>query len=770
LRSVVLRSSAATGRARIALERALERLPARVVDVEPRQRGERLRELARDPEIDWFVVVDDDAVVLPTAFASLARAQSTHPAIIGGQATIDGAPHFGASFAAPRSGPDPFELAPIAGFQADRLLLAAVRGPVDVPQRGVLVIDAAFLRGLGDVALDSAALHLDLAVLARNAGRTVVCEPSMAFTRSPDNADVVRALGRLRRYAGLACWNVDELHREPASLRNQFVHRETRIAGDIRGFQRQHRPPVDILLDSSAIANVEWAKRAAAALELGGEVVVFPGDGTSLRDALARTGERYVLLVDAEPIPTAADVIALIERLERSGRNGLAVMATEAPFRAAMFHAHRITGAHAYVGASARDVLRYAIDHLPQQRLFAVGPGGTVIAETMPPLAAPRTIDFVYVSSSKPEIAAQTVRPLVQEPLGGALTAIVAGGSDTVVRVLSVFADVRFEYDGVDPLLSRGLNRVLAASTADAVLIVRDDVQLPRGAVGALLGAFSRIPRLGAAVPRVRNDERPEAQDRIGYDNISQMQDLQDRRAVMYAREARLVEGSVVPVMLVSREALQTVGGFHERYGFTQFGIADFTRRLRLANYLIAQCDDAYAHVFPREIVQSPHADLDAAVYLRDAFEASWAGVTAFDPAVHRVTVSADGVATAVADVLHVLVFIDGNEQWSRFRPQFETLAHGLRASDPAEIVIGVGPGLSLPAALAEVRETLIRTGRPLDETVNVIFQTRHEPDVWEGIPPRAVRLTGFDHPALAALTTVDDLAAIKAMLETISA
>jgi len=118
-------------------------------------------------------------------------------------------------FGPARSGPNPFELVPLFALQTDRNFTDLVRGPVDVPQRGAILISAQFCRSLGDLELDPVLLYLDLAVYARRAGYEVVCEPALSFAADDDPLDVRRALGDLRRYAGIGSWNPQELHRDP---------------------------------------------------------------------------------------------------------------------------------------------------------------------------------------------------------------------------------------------------------------------------------------------------------------------------------------------------------------------------------------------------------------------------------------------------------------------------------------------------------------------------------------------------------------------------
>ncbi len=102
----------------------------------------------------------------------------------------------GAMFGPPRSGPNPFDLVVLAGAEVDRNFSALTRGRVDVPQRGVLVIAADFVRELAGKVLDPVLLHVDLAVYARAAGRPVLCEPSLGFDTEEDSRELRARLGR----------------------------------------------------------------------------------------------------------------------------------------------------------------------------------------------------------------------------------------------------------------------------------------------------------------------------------------------------------------------------------------------------------------------------------------------------------------------------------------------------------------------------------------------------------------------------------------------
>ena len=98
-----------------------------------------------------------------------------------------------------------------------------------------------------------------------------------------------------------------------------------------------------------------------------------------------------------------------------------------------------------------------------------------------------------------------------------------------------------------------------------------------------------------------------------------------------------LVDVATTPVIMISREALEVVGGFDETFGFSRMGVEDFTRRLRTANFLVACCEDAYAHLFPLSEAASFVGNLDDSPFLRAAFEQRWTSRQDFDPQRDRV-------------------------------------------------------------------------------------------------------------------------------------
>ena len=132
------------------------------------ERWQTARTVSEDEAIRWIVFIDEDVVPAPDAFGALGRAFVGEPVLIGGRALVAGERRFGAMFAPPRWGADPAELSEINA--AESLSVAdAMRGPMDVPARGLIVAAAPFVRA-ASADLDPAALHLSLALEARHSG------------------------------------------------------------------------------------------------------------------------------------------------------------------------------------------------------------------------------------------------------------------------------------------------------------------------------------------------------------------------------------------------------------------------------------------------------------------------------------------------------------------------------------------------------------------------------------------------------------------------
>lgn len=732
-----------------------------------------LQRSANIADVDWIVVVDADAVLEPDAFGSLRRILAPHVAVVGGRALIGGSQRFGAMFGPPRSGPNPFELVALAGHHADRELPALTRGPIDVPQRGVVVVAADFVRALAHVALDPVLLHIDLAAHARAAGRPVLCEPGLTFEIDEDSRELRSRLGDMRRYANVTSWRPSELHRDPPRLRSAFMQREVRILGNYRGFVRRPFPPIDVLAVAANELEVARLQRTAGALSGGGSVSICePGNGDAVRDALAHTSDRYLLVADAATFPDRAMLETFVERIERNARIALVVESASAPLGAALFHCGRVINGAVLQGSTVHEVIADAIEQLPSRRLVVASLEPNRAPRAVPRAVVPGTLDVVFVAASKPPVTHQTLQALLGEPVNGATIAVYPAGATTTERMLSVHSSLRLMPDASDVQLAVGLNRALGACRSESIAIVRDDVQLPHGFLARLQAAFARIPRLGAVVPRVGGSDRPEALPEQSYLNSTEMQGAFDRRAEAYARETMLVDVATTPVIMVSREALEVAGGFDETFGFSRPGVEDFTRRLRNANFLVACCEDAYAHLFPFSEAASFVGNLDDSPFLRAAFEQRWANRHDFDPQRDRIPLRTGEPPPAMGPGgLRILLPLGDEGEWLRARPLLVELASAFRVRDPLEVAIGLDGSFGLQAALSAIRELLLASNIPMEETLNISIDFVSDMGAWKDAGDRrSVRVNGIEREAHAELPAVADANAVRALLERIDA
>lgn len=760
---MVVAAPGADIRQRASLDRALRLHPARIIRVDVAERWAAARRLAFEDACEWIAFVDEDVEPLSDAFASLQRTFVEGPAIVGGRALVDGEQRFGEMFGPPRWGPDPADLCAIAAPEALRTVAEAMRGPMDVVARGLAFVAASFVRELGD-ALDPWALHLDLALHARRRGALTLCEPRMAFTARPDAPELARRIPRLLR-AAAADWVPGEQHRDPPGPRARLIGREVRVAGNIRGYERRPYPPLSLLAVGAGIA-----PKALAALRLasGADDVSTCGRGEAehLRRRLQCTSDRYLLVIEAGQRLERADYVALVERLERSGRYALAVGAQEPPYGAALFHLGRIPADAGFDGDDVAAVIADAIARLPEDRLFAVGPRGPLVARELPPIRAPRSLTFVMLATARPGVSRQTFDALSQAIGTHPAIVVIPSGAATTRKVLSAWRGTRIVEDDVDPNLSDGLNRVLSGIETDLVFVIRDDVQAPRDAVAALQAAFGRIAGLGAAGPRVNSPDASQGLVEVEYADLANMEEFAVRRAAAFAREAAVVAQLFAPALMISRRALDAIGGFDPILGFTRYGILDFTRRLSLANIPVGCCEDAFAHIFPSDASESLLASSDSSPVLAGVFERRWKERTRFESARDRVPLGDASQPGAPRDGgLTVVVPVADTREWERVRATLGALVVSFTVDDPVEIAIGLDGSFDVQHAVSAMRELLAGAAVPLEKTVHVRIEPIGDAASWVQGPERAVRLTDTTREDLATLRAVDGVTSLRAVL-----
>ena len=390
--------------------------------------------------------------------------------------------------------------------------------------------------------------------------------------------DVRRRLPGLLRDAS-ATWVEGTLQRDPPGARERLIGRETRIAGNIRGYDRRPYPPVSLLIVGGHVApkTMTALRQTSGAADVA---VIAPGDGAELGRRLSRTGDRYLLVVEAGHTFARAEFVELVERLEVSGRHGLARAAPAPAFGSVAFHPGR-TPALSLPATSVAGVIEEAVHRLPEWRFFAVGPRGTIVPRPLPPLAKPQSLAFVVLAASRPGVTRQAFDALSQAVGTRRIVAIIPSGAATARKVLSAWPETTIVEDDVDPNLGVSLNRILAGITTDLVLITRDDTQVPRVGVARMMAAFARIPGLGAVGPRVNGGELPEGLADVQYRDLTDMEGFAERdRSVTDGGHTGRCRDGARPDGFAN--CPPPSAGRPRRFHAVRH--CDFTRRLRLAN------------------------------------------------------------------------------------------------------------------------------------------------------------------------------------------
>jgi len=172
--------------------------------------------------------------------------------------------------------------------------------------------------------------------------------------------------------------------------------------------------------------------------------------------------------------------------------------------------------------------------------------------------------------------------------------------SDGSAAAVADFAPmVRLIQNAENVGFSRGVNQGLAASTAPVVLIMNPDCRLVAGAVAALHGVLDAYPECAVAGPRILNPDGSVQGSARGDPDM--LTGLFGRRALLRrlvpslavakrnvvvdeiirsGRQSAEVDWLSGACMLARRSALESIGGFDERF-FLYWEDADLCRRLR---------------------------------------------------------------------------------------------------------------------------------------------------------------------------------------------
>lgn len=147
---------------------------------------------------------------------------------------------------------------------------------------------------------------------------------------------------------------------------------------------------------------------------------------------------------------------------------------------------------------------------------------------------------------------------------------------------------------------AKGNNQGIAASQADYVILMNNDVVVTPGWLSKMVTCAEKNPRIGIVGPKSNYVSGPQLVENVSYDT----KDLKglEKYADGFAEHN---SGKVTPCwrvvgfcMLIKRAVIDKIGGLDERYGLGNFEDDDFSLRASLAGYESYIAEDCFVHHF----------------------------------------------------------------------------------------------------------------------------------------------------------------------------
>jgi hypothetical protein len=700
---------------------------------------------ASDP---YLLLLAAGARPLPGAFGALRTALEGGATVVGGATHSEVWRHYGWMLAPSPTGPLPFEAIPIVVPHGEAGAETHLRGPIDVPARGMLLAERTLL--LEPLPAEPLAALVELGARARAAGGQVVCLPAFACVAPAEDGDDRGRLTALRALADVRPELVGHA-RLPVGVRRRIVEREVRFDGGLRRRLRIPLPPLTVLVHGDG---AERAARRARELPSVVSARAVEDPAEALRAELRVRGDRNVLVTDAARLPTPDALADLVERLEDAP-----FVAAAAPDAGALRGACVLLSAgrfpaHLEPSGTSLDAALESLLREAEAIGRAVRAPGHRAADR--PARAPRAARVVFLAASSPEILRTSLDAAVATLRSGdEFVAVCATAHETARRMLETNPLVRVELDAADPLLADGANRALADGPG-LVFLIADDVLVTTGTLDRLRAAFARIPALGAALPAVPAAAGGEGVHAVSYTDLAEMRLLAERRERDLARDCAPIDLAVTPAIAIAREALDAVGGIDPAFGPTQRGIADLVARIRAAGYTVVRCDDTLVHRFDVAASHNPAAAANAQQPLVAAPDRATLA-RGFDPA-RRVPFVRPAPAATVTIAQGIVLPVGDEPELERALAYLAAAAAAFSVADPICVYVVLDGALPTAPAVARIRSVLTGGGRPLAESVSVRLERSVDLAGWrERTEPglRLVAAAGFERTALAGLEQV---------------
>ena len=140
-----------------------------------------------------------------------------------------------------------------------------------------------------------------------------------------------------------------------------------------------------------------------------------------------------------------------------------------------------------------------------------------------------------------------------------------------------------------------------------------------------------------------------------------------------------------------------------------------------------------------------------------------------FDPATDHVPLRGETASAPVGRPRGVRILLPLRDvaEWSQARPFLVELAAAFRVNDPVRVAIGLDGALGVQEALGILRELLLASNVPMEETLTVDVDIVHDMTTWRDAGTNNVRLAVIRaRRELAELPVADDVAAVRCIVE----
>ncbi len=711
---------------------------------------DRLLDAAREATTSTLVLLSSDAVIDSTTLSALRRADRESRSVIGGRCRTPAGDLFGAALAPERFGPFPFAIEPLQSPPNERNVDALFAGPIDVIAGGLVLISRTLFVDLGgyDFALEEPFALVDLCLRARALGATVACDPTIAFTRDMPEPSPRRPFAAMSQLVGRHF--PFALHHDPPGVRKRGISREVRLSGGVRTRIRKPVPPITLLVHGKPPNDVSAFLAAARSNDISiphiiwsgpdapvhADVVRTPDPFEALRAAMSRRGDRYVALLDAGRQMKPGWLDRLVEEVEWGSDIAMAFTSREAPAASALLSLRQLPQHVVLPDADSLSAALVALaDSLASlRRGIRIGDESQETPRPSIPRAA--TCSVIFLAGSKPEVVKSSFEALsTQTPNALEYLVVVPAGSQTTRKLLAAYPRVTIVPDAMDPGLAVGLNVALAMASGDRILVASDEYLFPPDAAAALLAAFDRDPVLGLAAPRTNGGELPQGVQDIGYVDLIAMHRYAAERLERFARELTFVDRITTVGFVIDRRALESVGGFDERFGVNRFSVEDLALRVRSAGYRTAMCEDVFLHRFNIDYSLSTIGHADADQTLWNAFRRKWSlpnqAIGTYDPRPlieagfdrpeHFVALRDSAQAAPAASLVTFVGTIEGEEEWGAASECLRKYFAAFSVGDPVTLVIGVKRGgVELGDVAYRLRRLLTAAEIDIDSSMNV--------------------------------------------------